>query len=165
MKQHICIYQVILSFINNLHLPNLKLLDIGEGCFNKANNDLVIENFPNLQSIIVKEKALQNLNLFSICNNEKLKTIETKEDSLVNVKNVVIESIFEMRMFYFYLPNLQSLETRKESFYKTISLSISGNSFLFLSSLYLPNLQSIKSGYYSFHETTYLSLSGNSIIY
>ena len=60
--------------------------------------NLVIENYPNLEKIVVKKKSLQNLNLLKICNNEKLKTIETEGDDLLdgafrNVKNVIIESI------------------------------------------------------------------------
>ena len=65
--------------------------------------NLIIQNYPNLQSIIVKENSLQNLNSLKICNCEKLKTIETEnaafEDgdwnngAFYNVKNVIIESI------------------------------------------------------------------------
>ena len=46
----------------------------------KSGNDyfgnLVIENYPNLQSIIVKQKSLMNLNSLKICNCEKLKSIK-----------------------------------------------------------------------------------------
>ena len=68
--------------------------------------NLVIENYPNLEKIVVKKKSLKNLNSLKICNNEKLKTIEIengerwKENgewfsngALYNVKNVIIESI------------------------------------------------------------------------
>ena len=55
--------------------------------------NLVIENYPNLQSIIVKKNSLKNLNSLKICNCEKLKTIEIEDDSFYNVKNVIIESI------------------------------------------------------------------------
>ena len=59
--------------------------------------NLIIENYPNLQSIIVKKNSLRNLNSLKICNCEKLKTIEI-EDSVYqgafwHVKNVIIESI------------------------------------------------------------------------
>ena len=40
--------------------------------------NLIIQNYPNLQLIIVKN-SLQNLNLLKICNCEKLKTIETED--------------------------------------------------------------------------------------
>ena len=59
----------------------------------------MIENYPNLQSIVVKKNSLQNLNLLNICNCEKLKTIETEDcddwgdGAFFNVKNVIIESI------------------------------------------------------------------------
>ena len=56
----------------------------------------MIENTPNLQSIIVKKNSLQNLNLLKICNCERLKTIETEDGTLCNVKNVIIDSISEV---------------------------------------------------------------------
>ena len=62
--------------------------------------NLVIENYPNLEKIVVKKNSLQNLNSLKICNNEKLKTIEIEDDAFIrgngafrNVKNVIIESI------------------------------------------------------------------------
>ena len=55
--------------------------------------NLIIQNYPNLQSIIVKKKSLENLNSLKICNCEKLKTIETEGVDFRNVKNVIIESI------------------------------------------------------------------------
>ena len=69
----------------------IKELEIGKNCFNEWRDDLVIENYPNLQSIIVKE-SLKNLNSLKICNCEKLKTIEIEDSCLHNVKNVIIES-------------------------------------------------------------------------
>ena len=53
--------------------------------------NLIIQNYPNLQSIVVKEKSLQNLNSLKICNCEQLKTIETEEDAFNNVKKVIFE--------------------------------------------------------------------------
>ena len=41
--------------------------------------NLVIQNYPNLQSINVKNGSLQNLNSLKICNCEKLKTIEIED--------------------------------------------------------------------------------------
>ena len=55
--------------------------------------NLVIENYPNLEKIVVKKNSLKNLNSLKICNNEKLKTIEIEDWSLYSVKNVIIESI------------------------------------------------------------------------
>ena len=55
--------------------------------------DLIIQNYPNLQSIIVKEKSLKNLNSLKICNNDKLKTIEIEDGCFEYVNNVIIESI------------------------------------------------------------------------
>ena len=60
--------------------------------------NLIIQNYPNLQSIVVKKNSLKNLNSLKICNCEKLKTIEIEYDAFRNgafnnVKNVIIESI------------------------------------------------------------------------
>ena len=66
---------------------------------NKVKDDLVIENYPNLEKIVVKKRSLKNLNSLKICNNEKLKTIEIEGDgswrdgAFKNVNNVIIESI------------------------------------------------------------------------
>ena len=55
--------------------------------------NLIIQNYPNLQSIIVKNSSLQNLNSLKICNCDKLKTIEMEDLSFDNVNYVIIESI------------------------------------------------------------------------
>ena len=67
--------------------------------------NLVIENYPNLEKIVVK-KSLVNLNSLKICNNNKLKNgimedniddivnrDEYEDGALFNVKNVIIKSI------------------------------------------------------------------------
>ena len=66
---------------------------IEEGFGNDYYGNLVIENYPNLEKIVVKKKSLQNLNSLKICINEKLKTIEIEYFAFENVKNVIIESI------------------------------------------------------------------------
>ena len=71
----------------------IKELEIGENCLNGWKDDLIIENYPNLQSIIMKRNSLKNLNSLKICNCEKLKTIEVEDGVFYNVKNVIIESI------------------------------------------------------------------------
>ena len=60
--------------------------------------NLVIENYPNLEKIVVKENSLKNLYSLKICNNEKLNTIKIENGyrdngAFHNVKNVIIESI------------------------------------------------------------------------
>ena len=66
--------------------------------------NLIIQNYPNLQSIVVKKNSLKNLNSLKICNCEKLKTIETEdgedwyEGAFWFVKNVIIESISEVNI-------------------------------------------------------------------
>ena len=59
--------------------------------------NLVIENYPNLEKIVVKKNSLKNLNSLKICNNEKLKTIETEngersDAAFVFIKKLSIES-------------------------------------------------------------------------
>ena len=66
---------------------------IEEGFGNDYFGNLVIENYPNLQSIIVKKNSLKNLNSLKICNCEKLKTIMIEYDCFYNMKSVIIESI------------------------------------------------------------------------
>ena len=85
---------------DNLKIHDLIIeLVIGENCLNGWEDDLIIDNYPNLQSIVVKKNSLQNLNSLKICNYEKLKTIETEnggrwgEGAFWNVKNVIIESM------------------------------------------------------------------------
>ena len=61
--------------------------------------NLVIQNYPNLQSIIMKKNSLKNLNSLKICNCEKLKTIEIEDGneycgSFSYVNSVIIESIW-----------------------------------------------------------------------
>ena len=62
--------------------------------------NLFIENYPNLEKIVVMRNSLKNLNSLKICNCEKLKTIEIEDGnwnngSFHNVKNIIIESILE----------------------------------------------------------------------
>ena len=74
------------------YLPSLQEMIIGKGCFNEVKNDLVIENYPNLEKIIVKENSLKNLNSLKICNNEKLKIIEIEEGCFMNTKKCKLTS-------------------------------------------------------------------------
>ena len=70
---------------------------------------MVIENYPDLQSIVVKKNSLSDLKSLKICNCEKLNSFEIEDDNdsdndipqysfsftrntLMNVKNVIIES-------------------------------------------------------------------------
>ena len=59
--------------------------------------NLIIQNYPNLQSVVVKKNSLMYLKSLKICNCEKLKTIEIEngdrwDGAFSNVKNVIIES-------------------------------------------------------------------------
>ena len=66
---------------------------IEEDFGNDYYGNLIIQNYPNLQSIIVKKNSLQSLNSLKICNCEQLKTIEIEDGVFYVVKNVIIESI------------------------------------------------------------------------
>ena len=72
---------------------------IEEGFGNDYYGNLVIENYPNLEKIVVMKRSLRSLNSLKICNNEQLKTIETEfcfeyeTNSFDNVEEVIIESI------------------------------------------------------------------------
>ena len=66
---------------------------IEEDYGNDYYGNLIIQNYPNLQSIVVKNNSLKNLKSLKICNCEKLKTIETEDDSFNNVMKMIIESI------------------------------------------------------------------------
>ena len=72
---------------------DIKEMIIEEGFGNDYFGNLVIENYPNLEKIVVKKNSLENFNSLKICNNEKLKTIEIEYSAFHNVKNVIIESI------------------------------------------------------------------------
>ena len=65
---------------------------IEEWFVNDYFGNLIINNYPNLQSLVVGKDSLQNLNSLKICNCEKLKTIEIEEWGLLKVKNLIIES-------------------------------------------------------------------------
>ena len=93
--------------------------------------NLIIKNYPNLQSIVVKKNSLQNLNSLKICNCEKLKTIEIENSGFENVDKVIVESISTKFYFNIYLPKLRSIITGNDSFHETTSLSLSGNSIKF----------------------------------
>ena len=58
--------------------------------------NLVIENDPKLERIIVKSYSLKNLNLLKICNCENVKTIEIGGGSFEYVDKVIIKSSSEV---------------------------------------------------------------------
>ena len=89
-----------INFKNAIILPfelpefekDIQEMIIEEGFGNDYYGNLVIQNYPNIQSIVVKNYSLQNLKSLKICNCEKLKTIEIEDGAFYNVKNVQIES-------------------------------------------------------------------------
>ena len=95
-----------INFKNAIILPfelpefekDIQEMIIEEEFGNDYFGNLIIQNYPNLQSIVVKKNSLRKLNSLKICNCEKLKTIEIedgdwREGAFYNVKNVIIESI------------------------------------------------------------------------
>ena len=87
------IIQSILPFELPGFAKGIKEMIIEEEFGNDYYGNLVIENYTNLEKIVVKKGSLKNLNSLRICNNEKLKTIEIEYCVFYNVKNVIIESI------------------------------------------------------------------------
>ena len=88
----------------------IKELTIGENCFTNWFGDYVIENYPNLQSLVVKKDSWKNLNSLSIWNCRNLKMIEIEDGdnrfengkwenggAFRNVKSLIIQSI---RLFF-----------------------------------------------------------------
>ena len=70
------------------------------GGFNMWRGELVIDNYPNLEKIVIRRNSLKNKNMLKICNNERLKIIEVEDDNtyynysaLWNTKSVILESI------------------------------------------------------------------------
>ena len=51
----------------------------------------MIENYPNLEKIVVNKNSFMNLNSLKICNNEKLKTIEIKAFAFKTFRNYTLE--------------------------------------------------------------------------
>ena len=95
-----------INFKNAIILPfelpefekDIEEMIIEEEFGNDYYGNLMIENYPNLQSIVVKNDSLKNLNSLKICNCEKLKTIEIEngdweDGAFYFVRNVIIESI------------------------------------------------------------------------
>ena len=90
---------IILSFELPEFEKDIEEMIIESGSGNDYYGNLIIQNYSNLQSIIVKKNSLRNLNSLKICNCENLKTIEIEDSddwddsAFNNVKNVIIESI------------------------------------------------------------------------
>ena len=105
---------------------------------NNYYGNLVIENYPNLQSIVVKDDSMQNLNMLKICNNEKLESIEFYCDACINVNNVIIESIwlfdFDISIFLIYnhLKQEKTHSQKRQVYHYQVILSYSILVYIFL---------------------------------
>ena len=92
------IIQYQLPFELSVFEKDIEEMIIAELFGNDYYGNLRIENYPNLEKIIVESDSLMNLDSLKICNCEKLKTIEIEDGDwgkgvFYNVKNVIIESI------------------------------------------------------------------------
>ena len=100
----------------------IKEMVIGRDCFYDSECNLVIDNYPNLEKILIKPNYLNKIKSLTICNNEKLKTIEVydvrEKDKnngvFANVKSVILESIFfsfvrRVYIFPIYNPSKQEI--------------------------------------------------------
>ena len=74
---------------------DIEAMVIKHGYGNNYYGHLMINNYPNLQSIIVKSGSFQMSNYLRICNCEQLKSIEIGNRVFTNVRNVNIESIYK----------------------------------------------------------------------
>ena len=106
------IIQSLLPFELPEFEKDIEEMIIEEGFGNDYYGNLIIENYPNLQSIVVKKNSLKNLNSLKICNCEKLKTIDVEdrewgEGAFGCVKNVTIESsyIIDVDVYIFLIYN------------------------------------------------------------
>jgi len=96
----LCLFTYSYYFLFKLpqYPEDIKEIIIKNERFTSSNNykgDFVIESYPLLEKIVVKEDMLKNMNMLKICNNEKLRTIEIEDGAFENVKNLIIESIFK----------------------------------------------------------------------
>ena len=97
-----------INFKNAIILPfelpgfkkDIQEMTIEEIFGNNYYGNLIIQNYPNLQSIVVKNYSFINLNSLKICDCEKLKSIEIEDGdewkengAFYNVKEVIIDSI------------------------------------------------------------------------
>ena len=94
----------------------IKEIVIGRDCIYDSECNLVIDNYPNLEKILIKPNYLNKIESLTICNNEKLKTIEVYDSRekdknngvFANVKSVILESIlfsFVTRVYIFPIYN------------------------------------------------------------
>ena len=60
---------------------------------NDYTSNLIITNYPNLQSIIVKKQSLKYLNSLKICNCDKLKTIEIEDGEGIDSAFVFVQKL------------------------------------------------------------------------
>ena len=94
----------------------MKELVIGENFFNEWTDDLVIENYPNLEKLTIKKGSLKNLKSLKICNNPKFRTLKTGMNAFDNVETLIFDSILLFNNTTVDLPSFKSFSLSKKSF-------------------------------------------------
>ena len=162
------IIQSILPFELPDFEKDIEEMIIEEDYGNDYYGNLIIENYPNLQSIVVKKNSLQNLNSLKICNCDKLKMIETEDgDGWHNTSFLNLKEVALMSSSYWFtlwllldLPSLLSLQAGKFSFIHVSSLFLSSIFHtLLIKQSDLPKLEYIRLGDVSCRDVSTLSLS------
>ena len=97
LKTEDCMTKLRCGDLNSFN--SLKELVIKKDLFRNSQCHLVINNFPNLETIIIKQNDLYDIESLTICDNDQLKKIVIEgskqwgDGVFWKVKNVRIESI------------------------------------------------------------------------
>ena len=86
--------KVAKDFIDLLTIHNLmREMVIGINCFNEWEGTLVINNYPDLERIVVGKNSLKNMNSLCIRNNEKLRSIQMNQKAFYYLRECSIQGI------------------------------------------------------------------------
>ena len=94
LNEEECVVEVTNDVKENLTTIDKTVVElvISENCFKEVKDELVIENYPNLEKIVIKKNALHYLKSLKICKDKLLKSIEVEESACYNLNTLVIES-------------------------------------------------------------------------
>ena len=87
------IIQLQLPFELSEFEKDVEEMIIEEEFGNDYYGNLIIQNYPNLQSIVVKKNSLMNLNSLKICNCDKLKNIKIENGCLNKAMSFELKGI------------------------------------------------------------------------
>ena len=95
--------------------------------------NVIIQNYPNLQLIVVKKNSLKNLNSLKICNCEKLKTIEIGYAIENNAMDIDLD-VIDIDMFLIYNHSKQEINhsIKQQVYLYQVILSNSTLIYIFL---------------------------------